>query len=320
MWLIIKLAAGFLFLIGGAHFLVDGAAATAKRLKVSSLMIGLTVVSFGTSTPELFVNIHASLRGNTAIAIGNILGSNIANILLILGLSALIFPLAVGKGTVWKEIPLSLLAALLLGILANDRLIERSSDSVLTRTDGLVFLCFFIVFLYYTLSIARKNVKNEEDGLPSKPYILPKSCLWIGGGLVALTFGSRWVVVGATGIARVLGASESLIGLTIVAVGTSLPELATSVTAAVKKNPEIAVGNVVGSNIFNIFFILGVSALIRPLPLQPGINMDIAALFFSSLLLFFTMFTGKRHRLDRWEGGLLILLYAGFLVLLIVRG
>lgn len=321
MWLFIQLILGFGILVLGAHFLVDSAVSTARKLKISSLMIGLTVVAFGTSTPELFVNIHASLRGNAAIAVGNVLGSNIANILLILGLSAVIFPLAVGKGTVWKEIPLSLLAALLLGILANDRLIDRGGTSVLTRTDGLVFLCFFIVFLYYTVGIARNNVKREEkEGHAGKPYSLLKSCLWMAGGLVALTFGSRWVVVGATGIARVLGASESLIGLTIVAVGTSLPELATSVSAALKKSPEIAVGNVVGSNIFNIFFILGISALIRPLPLQPGNNMDIAALVFSSLLLLFTMFTGKRHRLDRWEGGLFIVLYAGFLAYLIIRG
>ncbi|MCJ7581432.1 MAG: calcium/sodium antiporter [Candidatus Aminicenantes bacterium] len=320
MWLFIQLILGFGILVLGAHFLVDGAVSTARNLKVSSLMIGLTVVAFGTSTPELFVNIHASLRGNAAIALGNILGSNIVNILLILGISAVIFPLAVGRGTVWKEIPLSLLAAILLGILANDRLIDRGGASILTRTDGLVFLCFFIVFLYYTVGIARNNVKREEEGHSRESFSLLKSCLWMAGGLVALTFGSRWVAVGATGIARVLGASESLIGLTIVAIGTSLPELATSVSAALKKNPEIAVGNIVGSNIFNIFFILGVSPLIRPLPFQPGNNMDVAVLIFSSLLLLFTMFTGKRHRLDRWEGGLFIVLYVGYLAYLIIQG
>lgn len=320
MGFIIKLLAGFVVIILGAHFLVGGATIAAKKLKISNLMIGLTVVAFGTSAPELSVNIIASLEGNTAIAIGNVFGSNIANILLILGISAVIFPLSVGKGTVWKEIPLSLLAALLLGLFANGWLIERDGVSVLSRTDGLVFLGFFLVFIFYTMSIARNTVAKKEDRSSSPSNSLWKSLLWILGGLAALTLGSRWIVVGASGFARLLGASESLIGLTIVAVGTSLPELATSVTAALKKEPEIAVGNVVGSNIFNIFFILGVSSLIRPLPFQARNNMDIAVLIFSSLLLFFTMFTGKRHRLDRWEGGIFVVLYAVFLVFLIIRG
>jgi len=318
--MIIKLFAGFIFLIGGAHVLVEGAVSTARRLKVSNLMIGLTVVAFGTSTPELFVSLFASLRGNPAIAITNILGSNIVNTLLILGLSAIILPLAVGRGTVWKEIPLSLLAALLIGILANEGLIDGAGASVLRRTDGLVLLCFFIVFLYYTAGIARKSTHHEKEGPAEKSKSLWKSILWMAGGLLALTFGSQWVVVGASGVARVLGASESLIGLTVVAVGTSLPELATSLVAAVKNNPEIAVGNVVGSNIFNIFFILGLSSFIRPLPLQPGNNTEILVLIFSSILLFFTMFTGKKNRLDRWEGIFFVLFYAAFLAFIIVRG
>jgi cation:H+ antiporter len=320
MGFIIKLSVGFVVIMLGAGLLVEGATIAARKLKISNLMIGLTVVAFGTSAPELFVNINASLEGNAAIAIGNVFGSNIANILLILGLSAVILPLDVGKGTVWKEIPMGLLAAFLLGVLANDRLIERDGVSVLSRTDGLIFLGFFIVFLSYTMSIARNNVKKEGDRSSSHSKSLWRSFLWILGGLAALTLGSRWIVVGASGFARLLGASESLIGLTIVAVGTSLPELATSVTAALKKEPEIAVGNVVGSNIFNIFFILGVSSLIRPLPFQAGNNMDIAVLIFSSLLLFFTMFTGKRHRLDRWEGVIFVVLYAVFLAFLIIRG
>lgn len=320
MGFIIKLLVGFVVIILGARFLIEGATIAAKKLKISNLMIGLTVVAFGTSAPELFVNIFASLEGNASIAIGNVFGSNIANVLLILGLSAVIFPLNVGKGTVWKEIPMSLLAALLLGFFANDWLIERDGVSVLSRTDGLVFLGFFLGFIFYTMSIARNTVAKEEDRSSSPSKSLWKSLLWILGGLAALTLGSRWIVVGASGFARLLGASESLIGLTIVAVGTSLPELATSVTAALKKEPEIAVGNVVGSNIFNIFFILGVSSLIRPLPFQARNNMDIAVLIFSSLLLFFTMFTGKRHRLDRWEGGIFVVLYVVFLAFLIIRG
>ncbi|MDI6791585.1 MAG: calcium/sodium antiporter [bacterium] len=270
----ILLIIGFVLLIKGADFLVEGASSIARRLKVSDLVIGLTVVAFGTSTPELFVNIIASIKGNTGIAIGNVLGSNIANIFLILGVSSIIFPLAVGKGTVWKEIPLSLLAAILLGILANDRLIDKSSLSVLSKIDGIVFISFFIIFIYYTFGID-KRVEGTDEHLTKKHYGLIKSSLLIILGLIGLSLGGKWIVDGAVGFALRLGISESLIGLTIVAVGTSLPELATSVVAAFKKNAEIAVGNVVGSNIFNIFFVLGISSIIKPLPFQVKSNIDI---------------------------------------------
>lgn len=297
---------------------MDGASSVGRRLNVSDLVIGLTVVAFGTSTPELFVNIFASIKGNTDIAIGNVLGSNIANIFLILGVSAVIFPLAVGKGTVWKEIPLSLLAALLLGAMANDRLIDKSSISALTRIDGLVFISFFIIFIYYSFSIA-KRIDGIDEHVPQKQYGLLKSLLLIIGGLIGLGIGGNWIVNGAVHIASKLGVSESLMGLTIVAVGTSLPELATSAVAAYKKNVEIAVGNVVGSNIFNIFFVLGLSSIVKPLPFQPGGNIDIGVVILASLLLFLWMFTGKKHSLDRWEGIIFIILYASYITFLIVR-
>lgn len=312
------LVIGFALLIKGADFLVDGASSIGRKLGISDLVIGLTVVAFGTSSPELFVNIAASIKGNTEIAIANVLGSNIANVFLILGISAIIFPLAVSKGTVWKEIPLSLLAALLLGALANDRLIDKAAASALTRIDGLVFLSFFIIFIYYSASIA-KRIEGMTEQVPQKQYGLLKSSLLILGGLVGLGIGGNWIVNGAVHIAVKLGVSQSLIGLTIVAVGTSLPELATSTIAAYKKNVEIAVGNVVGSNIFNIFFVLGISSVIKPLPFRPECNIDVLVVMLASLLLFLWMFTGKRRSLDRWEGIVFTVLYAGYVTFLIFK-
>ena len=307
---------GFVILIKGAELLVDGASAMARRFKVSDLVIGLTVVAFGTSTPELFVNIMASIQGNTEIAIGNVVGSNIANIFLILGMSSIIYPLAVTKGTVWKEIPFSLLAAMVLFVVANDQLLDGSQVSALTRIDGLVFLSFFIIFIYYTTSIAAR-VEGMEEHVSAKQYSWLRSSLYIILGLAGLSFGGKWIVDGAIAIATRFGMSESLVGLTIVAVGTSLPELATSAVAAYKRNVEIAVGNVVGSNIFNIFFVLGISATIKPLPFQMKNNRDIGMVIFSSLLLFLFMFTGKKRSIDRWEGLIFLVCYLGFIAYLV---
>jgi cation:H+ antiporter len=249
--------------------------------------------------------------------LGNILGSNIANILLILGISGVIFPLAVTKGTVWKEIPLSLLAAILVGILANDLLID-GNESALTRIDGLVLISFFIIFLYYSIGIAG-DVPGVREQIPAKRYGLARIFILMTAGFLGLIIGSRWVVTGAAGLAEKLGVSQSLIGLTVVAVGTSLPELATSAMAAYKKNPDIAVGNVVGSNIFNIFFILGVSSIIRPIPFEAKSNIDVGVAIAASMLLFVCMFTGKKRMLDRWESCVLLVLYAGYISFLIVR-
>ena len=311
MLVYILFAIGFICLIKGADLLVDGASAIARRLAVSDLVIGLTVVAFGTSMPELFVNVIASLRGSTAIAIGNVVGSNIANILLILGISALIYPLSVTRGTVWKEIPFSLLAAVVLFITANDELLDGMHTSVLTRTDGLVFLSFFIIFIYYTLSIAAPVEGLEEHGSAGQAGPA-KSIAFILLGLTGLVLGGKWIVDGAVAIAAGLGMSQSLVGLTIVAVGTSLPELATSAAAAYKHRADIAVGNVVGSNIFNVFFVLGISAGIKPLPFQPQNNLDIAMVVVASLLLFLFMFTGRKNSLDRGEAIIFVLLYAAY--------
>lgn len=313
----ILLIIGFLLLIKGADYLVQGASSIARRWNVSDLVIGLTVVAFGTSTPELFVNIIASVQGNTDIAIGNVLGSNIANVLLILGVSSVIYPLTVTKGTVWKEIPLSLLAAFLLGFLANDALIDKRDFSALTRIDGLVLLSFFVIFMYYSFSIAKK-IEGMEEHVPTKVHGLIKSLLLLMLGLTGLALGGKWIVDGAVRLALNFGMSQALVGLTIVAVGTSLPELATSAMAAYKKNVEIAVGNVVGSNIFNIFFVLGISSTLKPLPFRTRNNLDIGVVILSSILLFAYMFTGRRRSLDRLEGGVFVVLYVGYLAFLII--
>lgn len=313
------LAIGLVFLVKGADFLVEGAGSIARRLRISDLAIGLTIVAFGTSAPELFVNVSASISGKTGIAIGNVVGSNIANILLILGISSVIFPLGVSRGTVWREIPFSLLAAIVLGIAANDRFFDGWLYSDISRADGLIFLMFFAIFLYYSASIAR-NVTGDAQGLPLQKRGAFASLALVIGGLIGLSAGGKLIVDSAVQIAMSLGMSEALVGLTIVSVGTSLPELATSAMAAWRKNVEIAVGNVVGSNIFNIFFVLGISSVIKPMPFNPGINLDIGMMILASLILFVTMFTGKRRSLDRWEGALLLILYAAYLVYLLWRG
>lgn len=311
------LIAGFLLLVKGADLLVEGASSIARRFHMSDLMIGLTVVSFGTSTPELFVNLIATLNGNTDLAIGNIVGSNIANILLILGVAAVIYPLNVSSGTVWKEIPFGFLASMVLLIFTNDRFIDQSPDSAVTRSEGLVLLLFFAIFMYYAVSIAQKI--EGADALTANVHSVSKSALLFFAGLIGLTLGGKWIVDGAMQIALQFGMSQTLVGLTVVSIGTSLPELATSAIAAHKRNVDIAVGNVVGSNIFNIFFVLGSTALVRPIPFHAQNTFDLAVMIGANILLFASMFTGKKHVVDRWEGGLFLLAYAAYLVISIMR-
>lgn len=310
----------YLFLLGGialiifsANWLVNGASSLAKRFGISDLVIGLTIVAFGTSAPELTVNIFSAMQGSVDIAIGNVLGSNIANIFLIVGISALIYPLAIQKNTTWKEIPLSLLAAIVLGIIANDQFIDNSpAGNFVSRVDGLVLLAFFIIFLVYTIEIAR-NQKNEETDEQAKVIAPARAILFVLAGLAGLFFGGKFLVEGAVNIAREVGMSERIIGLTIVAIGTSLPELATSVTAALRKKADIAIGNIVGSNIFNIFFILGVTSVIQPLPFNTESNLDIMVTILASLLLFLTTLTIGKKRVDRVEGAVFVILYAGYI-------
>jgi len=302
-------------LIKGADLLVDGSASIARKLNISNIVIGLTIVAFGTSAPELIVNIFASAKGNTEIAIGNVLGSNIANILLILGIASIIYPISAKKNTVLKEIPFSLLAALLVAVTANDVLIDGSPASAITRIDGLVFIGFFIIFLYYTFSITKSDKDINETPVTELSYA--KSATYILLGLIGLVLGGKWIVDGAVKIAESFNVSQSLIGLTVVAVGTSLPELATSAVAAYKKQTDIAIGNVVGSNIFNVFWILGASAIIRPLPFNTVSNADLFVNILASIILFFAMYVGKKHVLERWQGIILLLFYISYITYLV---
>lgn len=315
---VILLVIGFGLLIKGADWLVDGSSSVAKRLGVRDIVIGLTVVSFGTSAPELIVNLFSALSGKTDLAVANVIGSNIANILLILGVAALIFPLRVKKGTVWKEIPLAILAAVAVFLLLNDVLIDDGAFSVLTRIDGFILLLFFAIFLYYTFSISKVSGKPEKNGVKIRK--IPMSAGMIVGGLFGLVIGGKFIVDGAVAIATNLGVTQSLIGLTIVAVGTSLPELATSAVAAYKKNTDIAVGNIVGSNIFNLLFILAITSIIAPLPIALNLNIDIGVMIAASILLFIFMFVGKRNILERWQGGLFLTSYVVYVTYLIWRG
>lgn len=310
---------GFVLLIKGAGLLVDGASSIAKRLQVSDLVVGLTVVAFGTSAPEMFVNLQASFNGNTGIAIGNILGSNIANILLILGICAVIYPVVIKRNTIYKEIPFSLLAAVAIGLLANDALIDEKPFSELSRIDGAILLCFFSIFFYYVIEIARK-VRDEEPSVTTEQMPVPKAIFFVIIGITGLIVGGNWIVQGAITMAGALGVSEHLVGLTVVAVGTSLPELATSAVAAYKKNTDIAIGNVVGSNIFNVFWVLGLSSMIRPLPFAAESNVDILVVIFSSLLLFIFGFIGNRRTLTRVKGIFFLLAYVLYTAYLIWRG
>lgn len=308
---------GFFFLIKGADYLVDGSSSLAHRAGISQLVIGLTIVSFGTSAPELLVNIIASLKGASDVGIGNVLGSNIANIFLILGVAAAIYPLRIKKSTTWKEVPLNFLSALVLLALANDALIDGAGTSVLTRSDGIILILFFIIFVYYTIGLAKAE-KNHNGEIPKHGIL--KSLVMVLVGIVALALGGQWVVNGAIEIAKQLGLSEALIGLTVVAVGTSLPELATSAVAAYKKNADIAIGNVVGSNLFNIFWVLGLSALIKPLPFRPEINTDILVYLGAAVMLFAFAFTGKKNHVSRFDGGLFLVCYLFYIIFLIARG
>jgi cation:H+ antiporter len=313
---------GFVLLIKGADFLVDGAVAIANKFNVSPIIIGLTIVAFGTSLPELIVNIFASFEGNTDLAIGNVVGSNIANILLILGVAAMIYPLAVQKQTTYNEIPFSLLAAVVLGILANDKLLDSDAGGmtdILSRSNGLLLLCFFTIFMYYVVSLSKKGSSEVREEV-NVTMNTGKAVIFIILGMVGLTLGGDWIVDGAVHMATQFGISQALVGLTIVAIGTSLPELATSAVAAYKKNTDIAIGNVVGSNIFNIFWILGISSVIKPLPFNAALNQDILVSIFTSLLLFIFLFIGKKHLLERWQGAMFLLMYVAYISYLVYRG
>lgn len=301
------LVVGLVLLVKGADWLVDGASKLAKRLGVTDLVIGLTIVAFGTSMPEFVVNMVSVADSATDLAITNILGSNIINTLVILGCSALVCPLVAQRSTIRLDIPLNIVAGLL--VLVFVFISSPMEPKGLSRVEGLALLVVFAAFLVYTFYTAKADATTTTE---STPFPLWKCVVLILAGLVGLVVGGEMIVKTAVAIARYCGVAEAVIGLTIVALGTSLPELATSVVAAFKHNNDIAIGNVVGSNIFNVFFILGTSAIIKHLPVYPGIEID-AALVAVSALAVWLLLCNKNRSINRWGGALLLVLYAGYL-------
>jgi len=305
---------GFVLLIKGADWMVNGASALAKKFNISNLVIGLTIVSFGTSAPELVVNSVASYQQHSDIVFGNILGSNIANLFLILGITGLVYPVAVHSNTVWKEIPVSLFAVVVLYVLSNNFLFQE--QSVISRIDGIILLALFGGFMYYIYA----HMKVEGPDI-DESSIKNLSNLKIWGliiiGIAGLVLGGKLVVENAIKVAFSLGVSEKIIGLTIVAIGTSLPELVTSVVASLKKNSDIALGNIIGSNIFNIFLILSISSLIHPVNFNTSFNTELYLLAGGTILLFIAMFTGGKKKLDRWEAAILLATYFVYTIWLI---
>lgn len=313
---ILYTAIGTALVLVGADKLTDGAVGLASRFGISEMVIGLTIVAFGTSLPEFIVSFLACISNDsaaTALSASNIVGSNLFNVLVIAGASAALSPIAITKATVQKDIPLSLLASVVLAALALDTLMSGSPSDVLTRGDGIVLLGFFAIFLGYSFSLA----KQKEDKPRADQMSTVRIALFIVLGLAALIGGGELFVEGACGIARSMGVSEAVIGLTLVAEGTSLPELATSVVAARKGQSGLAIGNVVGSNIFNIFFILGTCATVKPLAVTGLGIVDFTILIASAL--FFWLFSRSSYKLSRWEGLSMMLAYVVYIGWLVAK-
>jgi len=322
-----QLLLGFVFLIKGADFLVMGAKNIAERFGIPSIVIGLSLVAFGTSTPELAVNIAAAFGGNSDLSLGNIIGSNIVNIALALGISAILGVIKVDKSTTFKDLPLSFLAIFVLLIVGWDTFISSGSESIITRGDGLVLLTFFVIFLAHLVISGMQGFKSEE--ISKDKISLKKAGVLFILGLIGIVIGGKLVVVGGIELGKFFGLSEAFIGLTVAAIGTSLPEIITSAVAIYRKEDGIAVGNIIGSNIFNIFLVLGVTAFISPLKFNEALVYDLGILFTITILLF--LFIVEPHRilrffkvrsrtLGRAKGIVLLSIYSGYVIFLFYRG
>lgn len=312
---------GFALLIKGAGYFVDGSSSIARLLHVSPLLIGLTIVAFGTSSPEAVVSIIAALEGSADVAIGNVVGSNIFNITFVVGLTAVLYPLTVQNDTIRKEIPFTLLAGTALLIFISDTFLQHAGINEITRSEGLILLLFFAVFLYYIFEAARKNRSENKTAYqqeaPGSKEGLTKQLLLTLAGITAIIIGGNLVVRSSTEIAYSFGMSETLVGLTIVALGTSLPELVTSITAALKKQSEIALGNIIGSNIFNIFFVLGATSVITPLAVDSRILLDVV--FMILLTIVILVFSRTNYAVGKYEGSVLAAAYVIYLIYIILR-
>lgn len=313
----ILLIIGFALLIKGADYFVDGASNIAGLLRVPPMIIGLTIVGFGTSSPEATISIIAALEGSADLAIGNVVGSNIFNIAMVLGVTALVYPLQVKNETIKKEIPFTLLASGVMLVLMSDTVLQGYSHNVISRSDGIILLLFLSIFVYYVIDMAINHRSNEKNVETGKDLKWGKSILITVLGLAAIIFGGELVVSNGTEIAYSIGLSETLVGLTVIAIGTSLPELVTSILAAYKKESEIALGNIVGSNIFNILFVLGVPAVITPLSVNDVIFVDMYMMIILTILLL--IFSRTNFRIGKREGMILIVSYVIYLVYIILR-
>lgn len=315
LWLIVGLVA----ILVGANLLTDGASAIAKRWGVSDLVVGLTVVAFGTSAPELVISVMSSIQGNAGLAIGNVVGSNIFNVLAIIGITAAVSPIKIERSIMTKDIPLVVLSALALLAIGNSPLLDGTTDRVLGRVDSILLLLFFCIFMRHTFSQAKTGADSqaEREGAHIKQMGIWRAVIYVLVGLAGLVFGGDWFVDGASGVASALGVSDAVIGLTIVAAGTSLPELATSITAAVKGKPGIALGNVIGSNIFNIFFVLGIAGTVRPLPFGGITNIDLLTMTGACILFWVFGWFFKTRTITRWEGLLMAACYVAYIIALL---
>ncbi|UOQ92528.1 calcium/sodium antiporter [Halobacillus shinanisalinarum] len=311
------LVVGFALLIKGADLFVDGSANIARLLHVPTILIGLTIVSFGTSSPEATVSIIAALQGSADVSLGNAVGSNIFNITLVVGVAAFLYPLKVEGETVKKEVPFTLLASVVLLILMGDVALQGLGGNLLTRSDGLIFLLFLTIFMYYVIEVGLRSRKDSAREPIPEHITWGKNIAYSLIGLAAIVLGGQLVVDNGTQIAYSLGMSETLVGLTIVAIGTSLPELVTSISAALKKESEIALGNVVGSNIFNILFVLGTSAVISPLAVNGAVFADVMIMILLTVLLL--IFSKTSYRIGKTEGLVLAVGYIVYLVYIILR-
>lgn len=314
---ILLLVVGLVLILGGANYLTEGSAAVAKRMGMSDFIVGLTIVSMMTSAPELVVSVMSAFKASTEMAVGNIVGSNIFNILAIIGVVAMIKPIGVTRGVLVNEIPLMILSSVVLLVMGLSPLLDNG-PMVVTRVDGLLLLLFFVVFMRYTIASAKHMPQPDEpvaaDGARQKELPLWRALVYLVGGLAALIFGGQLFVDGAVGVARILGWSEALIGLTILAAGTSLPELATSAVAAMRGFPGLCLGNVIGSCIFNVFFVLGLTSVIKPLAFgQIGV-FDLSTLVGASLLFWFVGWFYKKRTITRSEGLLMFACYVAYTV------
>lgn len=312
----ILLFLGFVLLIIGAGKLIESSSSLARRMNIPDIVIGLTVVALGTSAPELVVNVMASSKGQSAMVLGNVLGSNIFNILVILGITSIVKPLTVKRNTTWLEIPLSLMAALVVLVIGSDIFLDGSDQNIISRTDGVILLGLFLIFLVYNLELAQRG--NEGNiVIEAKEQSVLIAIIWFLAGLAGLVIGGQLIVDNAVSIARSFGISERVIAITIISTGTSLPELAASFVAVKKGKVDMAIGNVVGSGIFNIFLILGTSSVIRPIQVSSEALPDIFLNIVANLLLFTFLFFNTKRNLRRTEGIVFVILYIFYIIYLL---